>query len=275
MLEGKPLPAERSIVHTAGLLPRPSARQEPPTEREPNGVAPRDNSLVWAYGVTTVPARLDSLLPRTLQSLAAAGFDRPRLFVDGVEVDEPWRRFSLELTTRWPAIRTFANWFLALAELYLRNPSADRYAIFQDDIVCCRNLRGYLERCAFPARAYLNLYTHQRNQDEAPAETGWFASNQVGLGALALVFDRSTVVTLLSQQAFLLRPRKTGARHQGWKAIDDAIIAALRGVKYKEYCHMPSLVQHTGDESTMGNNREAVRRAPSFRGEAFDALTLP
>jgi hypothetical protein len=37
----------------------------------------------WAYGITTVPSRLTTLLPRTITSLAAAGFDKPHLFVDG------------------------------------------------------------------------------------------------------------------------------------------------------------------------------------------------
>src|SRR5579872_2050280 len=33
-------------------------------------------ALAWAYGVTTVPARRDTLLPRTLASLRQAGFEQ-------------------------------------------------------------------------------------------------------------------------------------------------------------------------------------------------------
>ena len=41
--------------------------------------------MKWAYGITTVPSRRENLFERTLQSLAVAGFDNPRLFVDGVD----------------------------------------------------------------------------------------------------------------------------------------------------------------------------------------------
>jgi len=92
----------------------------------------------WAVGVTTVPSRLDVLLPQTLHSLKRAGFPEPRLFVDGVKELE-W--CGLEVTCRFPAVGAYPNWFLALHELVVRDPSAHYYAMFQDDLVCAGNLR--------------------------------------------------------------------------------------------------------------------------------------
>ncbi len=230
----------------------------------------------WAYGITTVPSRRESLFPRTLASLKLAGFDKPRLFVDG-DVDGSWYRshgLGLEITCRYPAIRTYGNWILSLIELYIREPTADRYAIFQDDFVTYVNLREYLDKCIYPEKGYLNLYTFPSNQQLAPAgKTGWYLSNQMGRGAVALVFSVGAVRTLLTNQAsvdhLVERPQDA---HRGHKAVDGGIVTALKKAEWKEYVHNPSLVQHTGIVSSMGNPQQLL--APSFRGENYNAMDL-
>lgn len=233
--------------------------------------------LVWTYGVTTVPKRRNDLLPRTLQSLALAGFDKPRLFVDG-DVDIPsWQgQFTLEVTTRTTSMRTFGNWILGLAELYIRNPNCDRYAMFQDDLVAYRNLRQYLEEVPYPPKGYQNLYTFPANQTLFPKvgktvrqQIGWRLSNQRGLGAVGLVFSREAVTVLLVHQHIVDRPQDA---MRGWKSIDGGIVTAFRKAGWAEYVHNPSLIQHTGLRSSMGNKPHA--QAKSFRGEAFNAMDL-
>jgi hypothetical protein len=83
----------------------------------------------WSYGVTTVPDRLNSLLPATLESLARAGFDSPRLFVDDAELlITP----SLDCCNYALAfIRAAGNWVLSAWELYARNPDATYYLCFR------------------------------------------------------------------------------------------------------------------------------------------------
>src|SRR5580693_4976412 len=104
-------------------------------------------TIRWAVGVTTVPARRDDLLPQTLTSLAKAGFDRPRLFVDSDQWSDSWGRWrethSLfpSFSFRSPALGVAANWVLSLHELWMRNPEANRFAMFQDDILACADLR--------------------------------------------------------------------------------------------------------------------------------------
>jgi hypothetical protein len=250
-------------------------------------------AIRWAFGVTTVPQRMADLLPRTLASLAAGGFVAPRLLVDGAKDWYAWERAfpGHEITTRQPNVRTAGNWVLMLWELYVRDPFADRYAVFQDDFVTYQNLRTYLEKVPYPTGAdpsrgpgYLNLYTFPSNQEICPKDSrgrevvGWYESRplrsgpegwQSGRGAVALVFSRDAVVTLLSARHLVERFQD---KHRGHRAIDGGIVTAMNKAGWREYVHHPSLVQHTGDVSAMGN--KAHPKAVSFRGEGFDALSL-
>lgn len=244
--------------------------------------------MKWAYGVTTVPSRFDDLLPRTLASLNLAGFDAPRLFIDGDGGKLRSHGWTYEMTYRMPRIRTYGNWILGLAELLIRNPAADRYAMFQDDFVTYKNLRQYLEKSPYPTRGYLNLYTFPSNQDVAPLDSagrvrvGWYEARelqcgavvdgkkqQTGRGAVALVFNRDAVLTLLQHQHMVERPLDSTYGH---RKIDGGIVTAMNKAGWREYVHNPSLTQHIGDVSSMGNKPH--KRATSFRGPEFDALDL-
>lgn len=234
-------------------------------------------AIRWAYGVTTVPSRRADLLPRTLASLKSAGFDAPRLFIDGCAHDEASsyeKEFRLEATSRQPLLRTALHWILTLAELWFRDPKADRYAIFQDDLLACRNLRQYLERCRYPEKGYWNLYTFPSNQELATGQ-GWYQSNQLGKGAIGLVFDRETVLELLSSREHILE-RPLAASKPWWRKIDGGIVDALAKRGRSEYVHNPSLLCHTGLSSTTRPGRPIPPEwaTRSFPGEEFDAMKL-
>ncbi len=244
--------------------------------------------FTWSYGVTTVSSRRDSTLPITLASLRDAGFDRPHLFVDGCENSASWHNeFGLNITARQVPIRAYGNWILALAELYILNPTADRYALFQDDVITYKHLREYLEQTPYPNRGYLNLYLAISNFKICPRDpddstkplTGWYRSNQYGRGGLALIFNLQAVQLLLASQHMIERPTDA---HRGWKALDGGVVAAMRKVDYFEYVHHPGLVQHQDTPSTMQHDvklditgkpiGERISRAsPSFLGRNHDA----
>jgi hypothetical protein len=59
---------------------------------------------------------------------------------------------------------------------------------------------------------------------------------------------------------------------RGHRAIDGGVVSALNKVGRYEYVHSPSLVQHTGKVSAIGNREHPT--ADSFRGEDYDALEL-
>ena len=103
-----------------------------------------NQEISWGYGITTVPSRIDTYLPQTIESLGRAGFDCPHLFVDGIRDISDYECFDLHITNRWPKIRTVANWVLGAWELLFRYPDATHYAMFEDDLVTCRGLKNYL-----------------------------------------------------------------------------------------------------------------------------------
>jgi GT2 family glycosyltransferase len=225
-------------------------------------------SIKWSYGITTVPQRRDVLLPRTIESLRVAGFDRPHLFIDKCDSVNEYRKFDLPFTARFKNLKTFGHWVSSLWELYATSPHSDRYAIFQDDFVTCRNLKAYLDACPYPKNGYLNLLTFRENhQLIGKKSTGWHHSDQLGKGAVALVFNRDAVLRILTH------PHMTGwARDpvRGKKLIDRALSQTLKKCGYKEFIHNPSLIQHTGLNSSMGSDRHPL--STCFRGEDFDAM---
>ena len=227
--------------------------------------------MKWAYGLTTVPERRETTFPKTIESLRNAGFDSPRLFIDGYLDRALYATLGLSTSMRETRIRTFGNWMLGLIKLYIREPHADRYAMFQDDFVTYRNLRGYLEKSPYPNKGYLNLYTFPSNQGLAPRDgtQGWYLSNQLGRGAVALVFNKEAIKTLMYSKDIVDRPEDS---QRGHRAIDGGIVTAFKKAGWKEYVHNPSLVQHIGDVSSMGNNPHL--KAISFKGEDYDAMEL-
>jgi hypothetical protein len=230
--------------------------------------------IEWAYGITTCADRLGTTLERTLHSLEETGFANPRLFIDGAQ--RLPGEYSGEVTCRWPPITVYANWILGLVELYVRQPRADYFAIFQDDLICCKGLRDYLEAW-HPRHSYLNLYTHEQNHDIGRDKSGWFPSNQMGKGALALVFRREAVVDLFESKHIVRRPMDWTVRST--RSIDGAVCEALcrrndGGVVYIEYVHNPSLVQHADGPSGSVIGNPYGRTAPNFAGEDFDVRRM-
>lgn len=265
-------------------------------------VMPDPPQLTWAVGVMTVPER-SNLLNHTLASLCEAGFDKAdmRLFVDGAQDSQPHESLhGIAATARWPRMGIHGNWLLSMHELVIRRPNADRFVIFQDDLLAAPRLREYLERCPFPERGYWNLFNFLGNDFETPhgprakGYLGWYLSNQLGKGALGLVFDRLNVVRVLTAEHMVKRPLDTWnhenplMRVRGTHAVDGGVVEAMKKAGCQEWVHYPSLLSHTGDESTQPkpeaimNGRDAsaasdrkrwVGNASSFNSQ-FDPLTL-
>jgi hypothetical protein len=224
--------------------------------------------------LTTVPQRRGKEFTKTLRSLTAAGFGKPRLFVDGGS-EADYRDLGLEVTARNPALLTYGNWVLSLWELYQRHPFAKLYALFQDDIICVKNMRQFLEAVDYPESGYLNLYTNtqnEKNRNGGTPQSGWYRPRLRGRGALALVFNQKAVQTLLSAPHIVNRPASRNSQRPSHKFVDGAIVEAMNKAKWYEYVHAPSLVQHIGIKSSMGNGVQPLSN--TFPGENFDATEL-
>ncbi len=276
-------------------------------------------SFFWSIGITTVPERRDTLLPQTLASLTCnGGFESIRVFVDLAPCKNGY--YPQPSTIRHPRIGAFGNWLMGLQELWIRSsqprpcPKCDggiliadrcngkerrighcehheptRFIMFQDDLVCVRNLRQYLEAVQWPDKGYLNLYTFMRNEQIIAGQpTGWHESIEIlggnyphlqaGYGALALAFTREAVRDLLSKTPIMLdhAAHPTYSRYR----IDPTVCEAMNKAGYRQYVHNPSLVRHTGLLSTLQTElRGQPTNCPfapdqSFPGENFDALGL-
>ena len=205
-----------------------------------------------------------------MNSPCDGGFTVDRIFADGCKDPSQYDEWGIPVTAHDTNLRTHGNWVLGLYELFIRFPHAAHYAMFQDDFICYHNLRQYIERVEKPDNSYLNLYTFPQNQvlvkDDAQ---GWFRSNQKGKGAVALIFSNAAVEVLLTHPHLFGRPK---CPKRGHKAVDGGIVDTFRKSGWQEVCHNPSLVQHTGTVSSMGNRTHAL--ANSFRGEHFDATEL-
>jgi len=234
--------------------------------------------ITWAYGVTTYTSRRDNLLPKTLSSLANAGFGEPWLFVDGENHGNAYReRFGFNVTCHYPRIRAYPNFVLGLWELYLRFPDAMRYAMFQDDFVTYHNLREYLDRSMMPEKGYFNLLTFMENEGRIKGQPyGWTQASQRGRGAVGLVFPKEALRTLFCANHFVDRVQERGRpkggnqSRRGWEYIDGGVVDSLSPKGWKEYVHNPSLVQHMGAASTL--NSKGLPQASTFLGEDFDAM---
>lgn len=251
----------------------------------------------WSYGVTTVPERRDTYLPATLRSLAAAGFHQPRLFVDGADVG--YDKIGGPITHRTPRVGAWGNFILALHELYVREPVCERYALFQDDVTACRDLREYLERCPYPdgkdgrEPGYWNLYTtlnSEWNVVDRGLFCGWIQGAdmvnqplpstrlQCGRGALGLVFNREAVQIILGAPSAVGKP---ASADRPTHCIDGAVVTAMNLHRterhpcgWREYVHGPSLLHHAGVKSVVEKGKEWTRNADSFRGEGWSALEM-
>ncbi|NQT14161.1 MAG: glycosyltransferase [Planctomycetes bacterium] len=195
-------------------------------------------------------------------------------------------------TFRASTMYAYPHWLLSAWELYLSNPAADRFAIFQDDILAVQNLRSYLDATPYPDKSYLNLFTFLDNERvirKQPA--GWYEAatirnkrngQQRGCGALALAFSRDAMIALLDSGYMARRMqgplegyrggRDKGGMPRAYSYIDGAVVTAMNKIGWREFIHAPSLIQHTGIKSTIGTGRMPL--AKTFPGERFDARKL-
>lgn len=176
--------------------------------------------------------------------------------------------------------------------MYVKNPKADRYALFQDDFVAVKNLRQYLEKCKYPERGYWNLYTAFGKEENRTGgnervikgqKPGWYEGAlvtervtnkdrlQAGLGAVALVFNNEAVSILLTSPSMRDKPKAVDKRIR-YRKVDGGIVTAMNLAGWREYVHNPSLVQHIGTMSSCGNREHP--QALTFPGVEFDALDL-
>ncbi|HEX7375605.1 MAG TPA: hypothetical protein VF278_00760 [Pirellulales bacterium] len=214
--------------------------------------------------MTTAP-RARPTLERSLNSLISAGWTTPRLFAEP-HTRLPESSTALAISWRDGKLGAFPNWYLGLSELFLREPLADAYLICQDDALFAAGSREYLERTLWPAAdlGVVSIYTPthwSRNQPRGfhVENRGW-----ASWGALAYIFPNQSLRALLAHPLLLLHRRHGAA--EGMRNIDSVVGAWCVAAGLPYFVHVPSLVQHIGETSTIWRGASATgpRRAADF-----------
>jgi hypothetical protein len=239
------------LLHLDELAPPPVRRCGPSVKK-------------WAVGVTTAPRRSPTL-EACLDTIVRAGWEEPRLFLDGT-TRLPSRYAHLPVTWREDSVGAWPAWYLALAELVLHHPEADAFVLLQDDVALFDRevLRDYLERALWPGQRPGLVSLFYTGMDSVngwhEARGGWHFSAQ------GLIFSPGTARAFLSDagvsQAWLAA---AGGRHV---PIPEAVAewVGRRGIEV--WYANPSLSQHIGNSSTIWTNAGigGGRRAPWFAG---------
>lgn len=220
----------------------------------------------WAVGVTTSP-RKEPTIDICLDSLARAGWERPRLFVDeGTRLAD--HQLALPVTYRQEKVGAWPNFYLALQELLLRQPDADAYLLVQDDAVFCdrENLREYLESCLWPGEnvAAVSLYCPE---PYTRRQSGWHHIGGKWIwGALALVFPNEAARRFVVDH-HVFDHRWSGRRKHAQIDVVVGDWALREGLAV--YYPVPSVVQHIGQTSTIwpAGRASGERRADLFLGD--------
>ena len=233
----------------------------------------RRKEATWACGVTTAP-REKPTLTRTLESIEKAGFPAPTIFSDDRGVACPLS-YSERITQRAARLGAFPNFYCGLTELFMGNPTADYYAMFQDDVRLTENCRWYLDDVLSPSGNQVHsIYTSSRYSGDY-CGSGLLTTNHLidnryarwvfvtegwdYVGALAFVFSQESINT------FLTSPVAVQHRHSeyGLRCVDSIVGKVFKTVR----AHYPSLAQHIGDTSTIHGAdypNEGQRQAANF-----------
>tara|TARA_R110002111_G_scaffold164386_3_gene230586 strand:+ start:41813 stop:42415 length:603 start_codon:yes stop_codon:yes gene_type:complete len=190
-----------------------------------------------------------------------------RLFAEpGTEISPEYQH--LPVTQHDATMLAFPNWYLALTEMFLREPKAEAYLICQDDVLFARGIRDYLEAKLWPANdiGVVSLYcpSHEHRNGISGfrlINPGWGA-----WGALAYLFSNPGIRSILADEK-VLNHRHAGPAN-GERNIDSIVGDWCRRQKLPYFVHLPSLAQHIGRTSTIwsSNNNRGRRRAIEFTG---------
>jgi len=226
----------------------------------------------WAVGVTTAPRRQPTL-EACLDSVVRAGWDSPRLFLDGT-LRVPPRYAHLPTSWREEGIGAWPAWYLALVELLVQCPDADAFLMLQDDAILHDQcpLRNYLEQVLWPGDRPEMISLFYAGDDTTP---GWHRTEgDASWSALALLFPpvlaRQLVADPGAAQALL---RATAAHHV---PIPNVVFEWTNRCGIHAWYTVPSLAQHIGSSSTIWENVGLTlgRRAPWFSGDLDEPFAL-
>jgi hypothetical protein len=213
--------------------------------------------------MTTAPRRLPTL-PRALTSLREAGFREdvhvfaePGTFDPLSSLDDERTLVHVNVATRG----CFDNWKYAL-EYLLSRTDARWLLIVQDDALWFPGsadvLRDEMSSRQELPTGFLSPYVTAKDVPETFVD-GWneIWAGWLFWGALAFCMKHSAAEDLLQHPRFM--------GHQGTQQVDAVVAASMLDLGLPSFVHVPSLVDHIGETSTL----RADDFAAGLRGYRF------
>jgi hypothetical protein len=225
----------------------------------------------WAVAITTSPRRQTTLEP-CLDSVIRAGWETPRIFVDGTH-ELPKRCSRLNVTCRETPIGAWPAWYLALTELVLQQPAADAYLMLQDDVIFHdrESVRDYLEHVLWPGHRLGVVSLFYSGFD---VTAGWrrVPPRAWHCGAQALLFPPAIARELVGDPD-MIASCLAATTHV---PIPELLSSWMARRRFDAWQASPSLTQHIGNTSTVWMNTGLLsgRRAPWYSGSIDDEPTL-
>jgi hypothetical protein len=183
------------------------------------------------WGMTTTPHREHGTIERTLKSLVAAGINDVRMFVDDGS-------FGCKM-----------NFDRALKEVFGGDYIDGYTAILQDDMVACNDALKVIEARLSPDEV-LSVFAPLHNVRHCPDQTGWVDLNPgwEGWGNMFVIPD--AVVAEVLTHPFYLEHLDNDLDQQH---TDACLWEVFRRMGQRVVTHVPSLFDHIGHTSTIGN----------------------
>ncbi len=194
-----------------------------------------------------------SYLQETLASIDASATSRRWVVTDTTshrpEIPEPWRLHAFDRPVTQRPENRWALW----RAFRLAVEKNEDLVVFEDDVTVCKNGAAYAEKFLVPPDvAWVSLYDPWL----APgAPSGlWRARAQGFMYAQAIKFPLSTC-RLFGHLDIKAHPLR---------GSDDQLAAWGRLLNLSYAIHTPSLVQHVGDVSAVGNGSTEGRTSRSY-----------
>ena len=222
--------------------------------------------MKFAVGMTTC-RRLPPTIEESIRSVRRAGWSRVNVYaepgsVETTDCESPVRTNEKTLGPWW-------NFYNGLAALVAEYPGAEAYLMLQDDVELANGLREYLERALWPGEdgervGIVSLYTS--SYYHRPDFAGWYKleGRSFAYGALAYAMPPASARMLLG---LVQRYSRESA------GVDKKACGFFTGRGMDVWFHSPSLVRHTGHESTFSGQR--ITETRQCREFCKDAFLLP
>ena len=141
-----------------------------------------------------------------LDSIVRAGWNAPRLFLDG-STGLPSRYNHLSVTWREDGVAPGRPGAWAWRELLIQQPHADAYVLLQDDVILYdrESLRAYLEDVLWPGDQMGLVSLFYTGLDPAP---GGALRPRSGTGAQGFIFPPELARAMLSDSVLSARARR-------------------------------------------------------------------